>query len=174
MKKNLHTQKSKGQDDHFTLSEMSEKSLEQDPFIAPEFYFDDLPGRVMEKIESEEKGKIVFPAKLFLIRHTWIPLALAASVSLFLFLKQPSLQINKKTDVNSSVTSTQSSEYDPSYAEEVLLIEDNAISEMDESQVDFKSMSQALNLSDTAAITTDEKIQYLINENYDTEIITDL
>ncbi|MEI6750402.1 MAG: hypothetical protein WCM93_14695, partial [Bacteroidota bacterium] len=65
-------------------------------------------------------------------------------------------------------------EYDPTYADEALLIQEASVTENDEAQIDFKSMSNALNSTDTNGITTEEKIQYLLDENYDTDLITEL
>lgn len=142
-----------------------------EPFLVPEGYFDELPKRVLDKISEDQK---TLPKSINLLKQAWIPLALAASVALFILIKQPStLQNNSGLSDTIAVTS-HSDDYDPTYAEEALMIEESSITENDEAQIDFNSMSIALNNSDTTDITTDEMIQYLLDENYDIDLITDL
>jgi|WetSurMetagenome_2_1015567.scaffolds.fasta_scaffold649898_2 hypothetical protein len=169
-----NSKKKDSQAENHSSTVSNEMSSGQDPFTAPDHYFDELPGRVMDKITSEKKAQMFSPKTIFLLKRAWIPLVLAASLALLIFIWKPSSDKNNNTTVNPSIATISSNEYDPSYAEEVLMIEESAITEKDESQIDLNSISLALNNTDTASITTDDKIQYLLNENYDTEIITNL
>jgi hypothetical protein len=173
MIKNNNSKKNSQAENHFsTVSD--EISSGQDPFNAPDHYFDELPRRVMDKIAAGKKAKIFSTKTIVLSKHAWIPLVLAASVALFILIWKPLSDNNNTSAVYPSIAATSSNEYDPTYADEVLLIEESAITERDEAKIDLKSMSIALNNTDTTSITTEDKIQYLLNENYDTEIITNL
>jgi hypothetical protein len=145
-----------------------------DPFIIPEGYFYALPQRVMNKILNENMKIKVQSKTLNLLRQAWIPLALASSVALFLFLRHPYTLVNKANVSDSLAVSIHSNEYDPTYADEALFIEEAVITDNDEAQIDFRSMSNALNSSDTIEISADEKIQYLLEENYDTDLVSEL
>jgi hypothetical protein len=147
---------------------------QQDPFIVPEGYFDELPSRVMNKIErqkSRPKAMLTFTG---IIRNAWVPAALVTIAALIFFYEQPPQKNKNSTPLNSLVTSAPMNEYDPEYAEEALLIEEAGITEKDENQIDMNSMCVSLLKSDTASISNEEKIQFLLDENYDTEIIADL
>jgi hypothetical protein len=170
MKKEQHPDKVKQSSDEAK----EEKNAGSYPFIVPAHYFDELPQRVLDKISKEQKEQKVGSKMIIFLRRTWIPMTLAASIALFLFLRQPHTSVNNSINSDSLALSSQSNEYDPTYADEALLIEELAITDNDETQIDFMSMSTALNSSDTTGITIDDKIQYLLDENYDTDLITEL
>ena len=174
MKKNQNPKKLTIPDRKDSVAVRDELKSTQDPFIVPDFYFSELPQQIMDRINGEKKDQKVNLKSLILLKQTLITLAMAATVAIFIFLRLPSTHVNNAVVQNSAVATTHSNEYDPTYAEEALLIEESAITEQDEAHINIKSMSVALNKSDTTNITTGEKIQYLLNENYDTGIITDL
>ena len=174
MKKNQNSRKHPDQVKQPAQEASNEIARQSEPFIVPDGYFDELPQRVMARIDLKQREIEVNPKYSILLRRTWIPLAVAASVALFFFIRQPS-NLAIKTDASDSIAATYHSiEYDPTYADEALLIQEASVTENDEAQIDFKSMSNALNSTDTNGITTEEKIQYLLDENYDTDLITEL
>jgi len=174
MKKNQNSKEHPDKGKQYFEKEGGEIISESDPFIIPSGYFDELPQRVKDKITLKQKEQQANTKPAILLRRIWVPLSLAATIALFLFLKQPSTQMINSKDSDSIAVTYQSSDYDPTYAEEALMIEESAITENDEAQIDLMSMSTALNSTDTTEISTDEMIQYLIDENYDTDLITDL
>ena len=174
MKRNQFYKKHQIETEHSADSAGNNKSFVADPFIIPDGYFDGLPNKVIERIVRKEKSPDLLTTTLSIINNALIPLALAASVAFLVLLRQPFTPDRNKTTSNSPVVSTHSTDYDPVYSDEVLLIEEAKITNEEESQIDLKLMSNSLFKSDTTAISADEKIQFLLNENYDTEIIADL
>jgi hypothetical protein len=174
MKKNQNSQKHLYNGKQYFKKVNGEIISESDPFIIPDGYFDELPQRVMDKITLKQKEQQANINPGILLRRIWVPISLAATIALFLILRQPYTQNNNSTVSDSIVLTYQSPEYDPTYADEALMIEESSITENDEAQIDLMSMSTDLNSYDTTEISTDEMIQFLIDENYDTDLITEL
>jgi hypothetical protein len=174
MKKNQNHINQPGSENENSRAERDLLNSGPDPFLIPQNYFDDLPQRVMDKVLVNKGQLQMIPYTYFLLKRLWMPLAIAAAFSLFLIVRQPSTQLNRVTKTDTITPTIHSSEYDPTYADEALLLEESAITENDEAQINYASMTNALYSPDTSTITIDEKIQYLLDENYDIDLLTEL
>ena len=153
-----------------------ETSFRTDPFLIPGNYFDDLPQRIMERVSADSQHKLENPQPSTLLRRVWLSAAAVAAIAVVFMMIKPSTTdpVRNSPVTNNIIAPGISDEYDQTYSDEALLLEENEITDKDVASIDYKSMGIALNNTDTTSITTEEIIQYLLDENCDTELIAGL
>lgn len=153
-----------------------ESTQPTDPFQVPEDYFDELPARIMDRITVDSQQKLENPQASPLLRKIWLATAAIAAIAVFFMMIKPANEIpaTKSPSVNSSIAASITADYDQTYADEALLLEENEITEKDVASIDYKTMGIALSNSDTTSVSTDEIILYLLDENCDTDLLAGL
>ncbi|HEX7410839.1 MAG TPA: hypothetical protein VF298_01740 [Bacteroidales bacterium] len=147
-----------------------------DPFQVPENYFDELPQKIMDWIAADTQKKQENPQPSPILRRVWMSAAAVAAIAVFFMIIKPAniVTISKSPIAKSTKTASLSDEYDQTYADEALLLEENGITDKDVSTIDFNTMGIALSSNDTTSATTEEIIQYLLDENDDTDLLAGL
>lgn len=152
-----------------------ENASRTDPFLAPEEYFDELPQRVMDRITADSQEKQENPQPSPLLRKVWMSAALVAAIAVIFMMVKPSPMVpTAKSPATSQTASNLSAEYDQTYADEALMIALNAVTDKDIATINYDNFGYDLSGSDTTAITQDEIIQYLLEENDGGELIAAL
>ena len=146
------------------------------PFLVPENYFDELPLRIMDRIPANTQKQHADPKPSSLLRRAWLATAAIAAIAVIFLVIRPADVVPPTNSpiLNSIDAASFADEYDQTFADEALLLEENEITDNDVSKIDFKTMGIALNSSDTTSVTTEEIIQYLLDENNDTDLLAGL
>lgn len=153
-----------------------ENAKRTDPFQAPADYFDELPQRIMDRLALESQKQHENPQPSPFLRRVWIASAAATAIVVFFMIIRPAqTDINTNLpEANVTISAGSSAEYDQTYADEALLLEENEITDKDVAGIDFEIMGVALSSTDTTSITPEEIIKYLLDENYDTDLLAEL
>ena len=153
-----------------------ENASRTEPFLVPENYFDELPQRIMERISSDTQTKLENPLPSALLRRVWMTLAAAAAIAVvFMMVRPENTDPAKKSPiVNLTPAVVIPDVYDQTYADEALLLEENEITDKDITSIDYETIGIALTGSDTTSVTTEEIIQYLLDDNCDTDLLAGL
>ena len=142
-------------------------------FLVPGNYFDELPQRIMDRISADAQKKQENPQPLHLLRRVWIATAAVAAIAVIFMMTQIVPTANSPI-LNSNKAANLSADYDQTYADEAMLLEENEITDKDVSAIDFETIGIALSSSDTTSVTTEEIIKYLLDENYDSGLLAEL
>jgi hypothetical protein len=147
-----------------------------DPFVVPKDYFNELPQRIMARIEDDSQSEPDNQQASPLLRRVWLAAAAAAAIALIFIMLKPSTEVPgiKAPIVNSTEAAILSADYDQTYADEAFLLDENKITDKEVSTLDIESLGTALFSSDTTAVASEEIIQYLLDENYDTDLLAEL
>jgi hypothetical protein len=146
-----------------------------DPFLTPDDYFDELPERVMDRIAADNQRKQENPGPSPILRRVWLIAAAAATIAvIFMMINPGHIGSPVRTPAPVATAANLSDEYDQTYADEALLLEENAITDKDISSLDYKNIGMALISSDTTSVTREEIIQYLLDDDYDNDLIAAL
>ncbi len=152
-----------------------ENASRTDPFRAPADYFDELPQRIMDRITTDSQEKLENPQPSPLLRKVWMSAALIAAIAVIFMMVKPSFMLPAvKSAATNPIASNLSAEYDQTYADEALMIDMNAVTDKDISSIGSDNLAPDLAGSDTTAITQDDVIQYLLDENDGDELIAAL
>lgn len=147
-----------------------------DPFPAPENYFDELPQRIMDRISADVQKQHENPRQAPLLRRLWMAAAAIAAIAVIFMILKPAniVPTTNSPIVNSTGTESLSVDYNQTYTDEALLLEENEITDKDISAINLKTMDISLNSSDTTSVAASEIIKYLLDENYDTDLLAEL
>lgn len=176
MKRTRHISNESGSSEMCQPGLHDETTPRIDPFLTPEDYFDELPQRIMERIAADAQKQHENPQPSLLPRKVWMTVAAAAAIAFIFMMIKPAniVPIANSPFVNSTAAASISADYDQTFADEALLLEENEITDEDISAINFKAMGIALNCSDTTTVTTNEIIKYLLDENCDTDLLAQL
>lgn len=146
----------------------------KNPFQVPEAYFEDLPGRIQERISGQELEKIQRSSYLTrtLIRKLAVPVLAALLITaLYLFIPWQ----KTTTDTTSSLhdTLTLKADYDISYANDATISDFKVIEEYLDNPV---NQEVSLNLGSTQLedISEDVIIEYLNEQEIDPDLFSQL
>ena len=147
-----------------------------DHFLTPKNYFDELPQRILDRIATDAQKQHENPQPSLLPRNVWMTFAAAAVIAVIFMMIKPAnvVPTTNSPIANSTGAESLSVDYDQTFADEALLLEENEITDKDISAINFKAMGIALNSSDTTSLTTNEIIKYLLDENCDTDLLAEL
>ncbi len=157
-------------EDGFLPEIPEEMRKETGGFKAPAGYFDSLSPRIIDRINSKEQSSIsnvlisVFKKPL-----VWVPVmaTLLVIVSLvFLIPSQketPVIVVNEISDISMA--------YDPSYAQEAILLESHTLeTRLENSNIDY---TQTSILNGQNGPSAEEIIKYLKDNDVDTELLNE-
>jgi hypothetical protein len=141
-------------------------------FKVPDGYFDNLPGRIEERIHEEEITKKTRsnPRTLTVL----IPLLAAAALVVAYFLIIPFADRDKKNIVQIVDSLNPNNAFDASYTGDLLIYDyqltDNLLTQLPaDTEIDFITLD-----SDEEAISDEAIVEYLNDQDLDTELLAEL
>ena len=157
-------------DDGLLPEILQEMRKETGGFKAPAGYFDSLSPRIIDRINSKEHGSI---SKVLISGFkkplVWVPVMATLLVIIALVFLIPSQKESPLVVVNE--ISDISMAYDPSYAQEAMLIESHTLeTKLENSNIDYTQTS-ILNGQDEPS--AEEIIKYLKDNDVDTELLNE-
>jgi len=146
-----------------------------EPFRVPAGYFDELPGRVQDRILTERNGKrpVTWLTRLLRTRKIWIPVLAAACILIALFISLPVNKSTRPMAVTSDSLNLKAA-YDASYAGENISADYAEIDKvLSDSWFDAKTNISFIRTNDTE-LSNDSIIDYLQDQEMDPELLAQL
>lgn len=149
---------------------LEEMRKEAGGFKAPAGYFDSLSPRIIDRINMKEHSSII---NVFISGYkkplVWVPVmaTLLVIVSLVFLIpsqkESPLVVVNEISDISMA--------YDPSYAQEAILLESHTLeTKLENSNIDYTKTSI---LNGQNGLSEDEIIKYLKDNEIDTELLNE-
>jgi hypothetical protein len=169
-----HMKNNKGAEEILNQAEGDARSL--NPFMVPAGYFDELPGRILDKIAVDKRRPAGSwkGASIFVFRNAWISYLAAATIIIALILIIPWQRSSNKVLTEIHDTLNLNTDYDASYANDAALADYKVIEEYlgNPSNSNYKTLN--FNIMDLEEIPDEAIIEYLNEQELDTELLAEL
>jgi len=158
------------------LERFSSGLEESKAFKVPEGYFDTLPSRIQDEISAQAQKKLHFPRLwgLFTTRRAWIPLLAVTTMLVAIFLFIPGRKNSQNTLAEIHDTLNLKVAYDASYAGDANFEEYVKVNDLLEKPGVKNPDSVSLFKTSYTGISDDDIIDYLKDQELDSEVLAQL